>query len=307
MYSYLVLDYLNAPTYKALTYPWLRSRLDKLSLQSFTNVAVGIEFQGKPVGLVLAECLTSQNRGNILSLFVNPEHRQRGLGTALLIQVEELLKEHGYRQMDILYSVNLTTPMLERMLKQQNWSYSSLHGLRCLTNLATIQQASFLNRYTLPKTFTIFPWMELTAQERAEIEQRDNGLNYPDELCPFIETDPIEALSSLGLRYRDEIVGWCVVHRIMPNCVNYRSLFVKPEFQAIGRAIPLLFASINRQITNQEVTNGLFFVLNENLPMMRFANHRLAPYLTAMNLFWKSSKLLQSPTANKGNCPPVFA
>jgi hypothetical protein len=65
MYDYIVLDNLNAPTYKHLTYPWLQERLDQLSSQNLTNIAIGVALQGQPVGLVLAEypqsCIQSES------------------------------------------------------------------------------------------------------------------------------------------------------------------------------------------------------------------------------------------------------
>ena len=303
MYNYIVLDNLTAPTYKHLTYPWLQERLDKLLPSDLTNIALGVVLQGQPVGLVLAEYSINQNQANILSLIVAKEHRQRGLGTALLIQIEEILKGYGCQQLNLLYTLNLATPILERMLKQQNWTPASFYSLQCLTNRATINQAPFLHGYTLPKKFTIFPWAELTAQERAKIEQRDEGLNYPEELSPFKE-DQIEVVSSVGLRYREEVVGWSIVQRVMPNCVTYKALFVKPEFRSLAIGVYLLAASINLQLTDDKVTEAMFIVLTENTRMVRFVNRRLAPYLTAINSFWKSSKLVPTSTLIERNRSP---
>jgi GNAT superfamily N-acetyltransferase len=298
MYKYIVLDRLNAPAYKHLTYPWLQERLDQLSPPE--NIAIGVALQGQPVGLVLAEYPTNQNQAKILSLIVAQEHRQRGLGTALLMQIEEILKEYGCQQLDILYNLNLTTPILERLLKQQNWTPASLYSLQCLTNRETITQAPFLHRYTLPKKFTLFPWVELTDQERTKIKQRENGLNYPDELYPFKE-ERIEPLSSVGLRYEGEVVGWSIFQRITPNFVIYKSLFVKPELRSIGLGVHLFVASANRQLTDEKVTGAMFVVLKENTQMVRFVNRHITPYLTAINSFWKSSKLLQSSTLIEHN------
>jgi GNAT superfamily N-acetyltransferase len=295
MYTYIVLDNINAPTYKHLTYFWLQERLNKLLPSELTNIAIGVVIQGQPVGLVLAEYSINQNQANILSLIVAKEHRQRGLGSALLMQIEEILKGYGCQQLNLLYDLNLTTPILERMLKQQNWTPGSFYSLQCVANRKTITQAPFLSRYTLPKKFTIFPWVELTAQERAKIEQRDDGLNYPDELSPFKE-DQIEALSSVGLRYEGEVVGWSIFQRLTPNFVIYKPLFVKPELRSIGLGIHLFVASANRQLTDEKVTDAMFIILTGNTLMVRFVKRHIIPYLTAVNSFWKSSKLLQSST-----------
>ncbi|MEG4458983.1 GNAT family N-acetyltransferase [Microcoleus sp. N9_A1] len=299
MYDYIVLDSLNASTYKHLTYPWFQERLDRLSSQNLTNIALGVALQGQPVGLVLAEYPTNQNQANILSLIVAQEHRQQGLGTALLMQIEEILKKHGCQQLNLLYSLNLTTPILERMLKQQNWETASFYSLQCLTNRESIKQAPFLNRYVLPNKFTIFPWVDLTAQERTKIKQRENGLNYPDELCPF--QDRIEAVYSIGLRDDlEEVIGWSIVQQ-MPNGAIYKALFIKPDFRAMGLGIHLLAASINRRLTDKKGTEAMFIVLAENKIMVRFVNRHLAPYLTSINSFWKSSKLMASSTSIEQN------
>jgi len=305
MYDYLVLDRLNAPAYKHLTYHWFQDRLNLLSTQYLTTMAIGVALQGRPVGLVLVEYLKDRHQANILSLVVAPGHRQRGIGTALLIQIEEKLTASGCQQIDFIYNLNLTTPILERMLDRQNWTPGSAHSLQCSTNLETIEQAPFLNRYTFPQKFTIFPWSELTDLERSKIEHRENGLNYPDELCPF-RSGRIEAQSSIGvrdslsetLRERDEVIGWSIVEQLSPNCVSYSSLFVKPEYRSIGLGLHLLVASINRQIVDRSVTAGLFIVLQENTAMTKFMTRHLAPYLTAINTYWKSSKLIQLPVSS---------
>jgi ribosomal protein S18 acetylase RimI-like enzyme len=247
--------------------------------------------------LVLVEYLKDRDRADILSLVVAPGHRQRGIGTALLIQIEQILTGSGCQQIDFIYPLNLMTSIMERMLDRQNWSLASAHSLQCLTNLETIEQAPFLSRYTFPQKFTIFPWSELTDLERSKIEHRENGLNYPDELCPF-RLGRIEAPSSIGVRDRDEVIGWSIVEQLSPNCVSYSSLFVKPEYRSIGLGLHLLVASINRQIVDRSVTAGLFIVLQENTAMTKFMTRHLAPYLTEIKSYWKASKLIQLPESS---------
>ena len=266
MYDYLILDRRNAPAYKHLTYYWFQDCLNLLSTQ-FTTIAIGVAFQGQPVGLILAEYPKDRGRAVILSLFVAPEHRQRGIGTALLIQIEQILTVSGCEQIDFIHSLNLMTPVIERILDRQSWSPSSANSLQCLTDLKTIEQAPFLNRYTFPQKFMIFPWSELTELERSQIEHKENGLDYPDELLPF-RAGRIETPASIGVRDGDRVIGWSIVAQVSPNCVSYSSLFVRPEYRSIGLGIHLLVASINRQIVDRSVTAGLFIVLHENTNIM---------------------------------------
>ena len=293
MYDYLILDRLNAPAYKHLTYHWFQDRLNLLSTQDRTTIAIGAAFQGQPVGLVLVEYQKDRDRANILSLVVAPEHRRQGIGTELLIQIEEILTEYGCQQIELFYSLNLMTPVLEQMLARQNWTTGTAYSLRCLTNRENILRVPFLNRYTLPTKYTIFPWSELTTQERTKIQQRANRLDYPDELYPFREEWNLSP-ASVGLRYRDEVVGWNIVTQLTPSFVNFKSRFVKGKFRAIGLGIHLLTASINRQVLDEKVTDAMFTAKLDNAEMVRFVYRHMAPYLTSVINYWKASKLIQT-------------
>ena len=293
MYDYLVLDRSIAPNYSHLTYYWLQERLNLPSSSYSTTIAIGAAFKGQPVGLVLADYSQDSHTANILSLFVNKKHRRQGIGTELLIQIEEILTGYGCQQIELLYSFSLMTPVLERMLDRQNWTPGSAYSLQCLTNRENILRVPFLNRYTLPAKYTIFPWLELTDRERTEIQQRANRLDYPDELNPFREERNL-SLASVGLRYRDEVIGWSIVTQLSPSFVNFKSLFVKGKFRAIGLGIHLLAASINRQALDNKVTDAMFTALLENTQMVRFVHRHMAPYLTSITNYWKASKLIQT-------------
>lgn len=292
-YDYIVLDRSIASNYSHLTYYWLQELLNLPSSPYSTTIAIGAAFEGQPVGLVLTDYSQDSHTANILSLFVDKKHRQQGIGTELLIQIEKTLTEYGCQQIELLYSLNLMTPVLERMLDRQNWTTGTAYSLRCLTNRENILRVPFLNRYTLPAKYTIFPWSELTTQERTKIQQRANRLDYPDELYPFREDWNISP-ASVGLRYRDEVIGWNIVTQLTPSFVNFKSRFVKGRFRSIGLGIHLLAASINRQALDEKVTDAMFIAKLDNAEMVRFVHRHMAPYLTSITNNWKASKLIQT-------------
>ena len=185
------------------------------------------------------------------------------------------------------------TPVLERMLDRQNWTTGDAFSLRCLTNRDNILRVPFLNRYTLPAKYTIFPWSELSVRERTKIQQRVNKLDYPDELNPFREEWNLSP-ASVGLRYRDEVIGWNIVTQLSPSFVNFKSRFVKGKFRSIGLGIHLLAASINRQALDEKVTDAMFTAKLDNAEMVRFVHRHMAPYLTSIINYWKASKLIQT-------------
>jgi ribosomal protein S18 acetylase RimI-like enzyme len=294
MYDYILLDRSSAANYQHLTLDIFHEHLNRLELPRL--IAIGATLEGQPVGLIIASYRPDEPQANILSLLVEPAYRHRGIGTALLSHIEEILTEYGCQKIDMLYNLNPTTPSLEQILKHQNWIPGFVYCERYLTDRETIMKAPFLTRYTLPEKYTIFPWSELTDRERTKIEQRDNGLDYPDILSPFQENH-IDTIGSVGLRYRDEVIGWNIVIQMTSTFVYFKSQFVKSEFRSIGLGVHLLIASLQRQLLDEKATKGSFAVSVENTRMLRFVNRNLAPYLTSIHSCKKSSKLLPSSDA----------
>lgn len=112
------------------------------------------------------------------------------------------------------------------------------------------------------------------------------------ELSPFREEHLIEPRSSFGLRYQGQIVGWMITHRIAVDTVRYSALFIRPDLQSMGRAIPMLATAIRHQLEDPQVTKAMFIVLSENAAMGKFVHCRLSPYLTGVQQTWKASKVL---------------
>lgn len=292
MYKFLVLNPAIAPDYESLAFPFFRSHLHMIESHR-SILAVGVQYQSQPIGLILAEYSQRDRPARIYSLYVEPAHRCRGLGKALITRMEQALSDAGCVEVELTYTFHLTMPVLERILEQLNWSSGRPFSLRCVvTQRQLIQNVPWLN-HALPTSFTLFPWSELTLQDRETIDQqRDSVLMYPAELDPFREEDLIEPRSSFGLRYQGQVVGWMITHRIAVDTVRYSVLFVRPDLQSIGRSIPLLATAIRRQLEDPQVTKAIFIVLLENAPMVKFVHRRLSPYLTEMQQAWKSSKVL---------------
>ena len=223
---------------------------------------------------------------------MKPDHRQQGLGKQLLAQMEQVLSNHGCQQVYMIYSSDIATPALEHILKQDNWLPSRLYSLVCSIKPQDFKKASWMYR-PLPASFTTFPWLELTPQQRQEIQQQQQeGLKYPPELDPFREEDRIEPINSLGLCYQGQVVGWMITHRIAPDTIRYSALFVREDLPKIRCALPLLIAAIKRQKEIPGVTTATFVVMAYNTPMIRFLQRHLAPSLTSIHQAWMATKLL---------------
>jgi GNAT superfamily N-acetyltransferase len=294
MYSFPRLV-LPAEEYEGFTYPRYRQFLAGAP----QVVAVGASRWNEAVGLGLGRVWEDRGVGSILSITVAPNHRLKGIGTTLLARLEEeLKKECGCAE--AVYMGNIpSAEAVKRILDKRGWGPVRPRMMVCRSNLELILKAPWMHRSYLPPDFEIFPWIQLQQEERQKIrEQRD----FRYEVCfsPFIEDEEIEPVSSLGLRYRGDVVGWLITHVIPPDTLRFTRMFVRPDLQKRGRAISLLIESMARYKDGPIASvapNGIFDIHVENRSMIEFAKRRLAPYMTDMYFSYGSVKMFQAASA----------
>lgn len=277
----------QAVLFEKFTYPIYRPLLKMLGKDSSLS-AVAIMLEQQPIGLALVKI--DNNQSEILSFFIHPEHRGKGLGKKLLTQVEIELRKRKCYQVRVIYVSNATTPAFERILEQLNWTVPQLRMLVCKGVIEKFQDSPLLS-LTLPSSYLIFPWIELTQKERKKIQQQQlSSPWYPEVLSPFDEEEMIEPINSLGLRYQDQVVGWMITHRVAQDTIRYTKLFVKQELQSLGRAIPLLTTALKLQLEKSDARKGVFTVIADNSKMIKFVDKRLNSYLTSMSSSWQVFK-----------------
>jgi GNAT superfamily N-acetyltransferase len=302
-YQFSFVDSRQAETYQSLTYPRFHALLQTLTDDS-SAIAIGVELEGTPVGLALARTDDSNEahlEGQILSLFVVPNHRHQGLGRALLSHLEIELQQRGCQQVEISYLSSPSSPALERILAQQQWFAPQATALVCYASTDRVEQAppphltDYLDRLLqrLPSGYAFFPWHTLTAAERVDLEQQMQTDTLMQRFNPFLEEDKLEPLNSLGLRDGERIIGWVITHRIAPDIIRYTQMYVDPGSQPLSRSTLLLAKAIQLQVTQLPHTQGTFRVDIDNTAMVRFVYRRLKPYLEDVRTAYSATKFLQ--------------
>lgn len=262
-------------------------------------IAVTANHQGQVVGLALAELAPDGQTAEVLSLAVIPDHRGRGVGGKLLDRLGAALKAQKCRGILLKYWGNWhQIKPLEKILSSQGFSQPQTHQILCQSDIETISQAPWLNKYQLPAEFGIFPWAELTETERRQLQAADW---YPRSLTPFQEEATLEPLNSLGLRHRGDIIGWCITHRTAPDTIQYTSLYVPPKFQVLGRGILLLSESIRRQIDGQ-IPHFIWRVDIKSEKVLRFVRRRLVPHSRTVKEHRHATRIL--PVGGERSPPP---
>lgn len=282
----------NAASFLALTPPAFQPRLRRMEAEV---TAVGAVQEGRPVGMVLAEYRVETRSAHLLSIFIPPAHRRSGLGTHLLRAVEAELARQGCQR--------ITVEFMERAEEIspfdpffQSCGYASPRpGIYLFRGpVRHLLSNEWVTRCRqLPARFTVDPWASTTAAEREAIRQGEN-VWYPPLLSPFVEEAAIDPALSLVLRDRGEVAGWLIAERMGEAAVLYKTMFVKPRHQRMGRGLSLFAEGIHRMVRVPGLTEALCFVEQANTPMLRSMRHRIMGADSQAQILYRTHKTLSS-------------
>ncbi|MEA5627194.1 GNAT family N-acetyltransferase [Nostoc sp. UHCC 0251] len=284
----------EALAYQTFTFPLFRPHLQVLKPGS-SIVAIAASNASEPIGLALSEIQPNGKLAQVLSIFVAPFYRRQGIGTALLRRLESQLRSQGCTHLELVYTTGkTTTPALERLLEICDWNSPQPRMLVGKSTYSSMINAPWMKRTALPASYSLFPWQEITQDDRTALEQQTNSW-IPSQLMPFQHEQNLEPLNSLGLRYQGDVVGWIITHRLDPETIRYTSGFVRPDLQKAGRYISLIANAIQLQI-DAKVLFGIWTVPFVYPAMVSFVRQRMLPYMIAIEESRISSKnLIQHP------------
>lgn len=255
----------------AMTFPAYRHLLDMRprprhpelgEVEPIQPFAIVARQDGRLVGLALAETPLAETPvttipeatalpPQLLSVFVRPEARRRGVATALVAAVEAEVRARGLGQLAAVYTTGKPgIEWMEQIFARRGWDPPERASLsvRIETKRALTWNGFEERRVrALGRGLEIFPWAELTDAENEEI-QRSNGERRWIE--PSLEPWPHDRSqldsSSVGARYQGKVVGWVLNHRILPGVVRFSVSFMRRDLSRRGRIVPLYHASFLR-------------------------------------------------------------
>jgi GNAT superfamily N-acetyltransferase len=283
MYTLSVLDSSKASSYENLTFPLYRNILYDLD-NNKSMIAIAASNNEQPLGLAIAEIRPQDRSAQVHSIFVEPSHRSHGIGTALLTNLQVEIGCRAGRTVEMVYTIGKpTTPALERLLQKCQWTSPQPRMLLCNGSVEKVMEASWMKKYSqLSEDYTIFPWTEITEQERNMIKNLQQEQSWiPEDLIPFNHEKGLEPLNSLGLRYQGQVVGWVINHRLYPDTIRYTCSFVRKDLQKMGRIISLYAEAAKLQM-QAKILRGIWTVPMEHESMVKFVRQRWMPYLDSV-------------------------
>ncbi len=236
------------------------------------------------VGLALAEAPITRAGGlcELLSLYVRPESRSRGVATALLAWIEEELARRGFESVMTVYMTGKPSlPAVERILEKRGWLKPQRRAIVARFAPEEIAALRWFGRMRLSPDYEIFSWTDMTPEALEALRASNQRSPW---VTPGLEAwrycvPAFDAVSSVGLRYRGEVVGWVINHRSAPEIVRFVAAFARQDLPRRGAALAIIAESIRRLVgTGCRVCTFATAAIYQ--PMIEFVMNRNVAHLT---------------------------
>jgi GNAT superfamily N-acetyltransferase len=282
--------------FAAMTYPSLRALLAGQDPAAHP-VAIGALLDGEPAGLALGGLpATDQRLPGLVSLFVAPAQRNRGIGAELLARFEREMAARGCAEIETVFTSNKPGAVeFAAVLAKRHWPTPEMRMLLIKLDIHSLRKAHWFQRTPLPPDEEIIRWRDVTEAEREDLraQQREEGWIAKD-LVPFDHEAGCCLHTSMALRKNGRIAGWMICHLIDAVHQRYTCGYTRPELQRLGRYIQLMVAASEPLCTPEYPASVPIYTVPAWHPrMVRFADRRMVPHSLFRGETMGSRKLLR--------------
>lgn len=261
--------------YEELTFPPVARRLALRPAAGDWQGALAVA-AGGPVGLALVE-LGASGTAQLFSLAVHPAHRRRKIGSALTAAAEHLAGRAGAAAIEGAYRTSWRSrPAIEALLAARRWTVPETRLVLARGETGFARRLLRTPPPDLPEEAEIFSWEALLPGERDAIlaHQREDPW-FPEILSPFQEKPRLEPTISVGLRWRREVAGWLVCHRVAFDTLQYSALFVRDDLRGRGLAWAVVREAVRRRLADPDIRYTIFAVDARNQRMRAILDRRI--------------------------------
>lgn len=257
----------------------------------------------RPAGLALTLYHPDENIVRLVWLIVVEPFRNKGLGRGLLEYCAEQAKQMGASS--IVYEEEHKLPhdvkdWTRQFFSACGWPPFELQRKTSIFPVGQIEalpksQAAIqwgLRKIERSKEYTVFPWSQLTDEDREYILRRKEEGWYTPIFNPFRAERHIEPLISYGIRYQGKVVGWFIGHRPSIDTVTYTSGFIDPAHRS-SRILPAVFGlCLHRHSQHPEIARGIIPVEGDNETMLAFLKRVADPIAETVSVRYVTRKEL---------------
>lgn len=207
----------QAKLYLPFTYKKYREWLKKLEPSLEKEVLlVGASYESQPIGLLVAKIFPEKSGVALLSLFVQGNFRNQGIGTALLKKAMVFLKENKIALINSTYYMLKDAPKFEKVLQKAGWEPPTVYRLSyrfSFENLTESHIDRWLRRMPKNSDYQLIPWDKVSQKELSQIDE----LNEQDGRWKKLRsTESIQQLQMNNfhlyiLKDETNILGWAII------------------------------------------------------------------------------------------------
>ncbi|MCB8822135.1 GNAT family N-acetyltransferase [Microvirga rosea] len=285
----------NLAAIRHLTFPAVYDIVRERYPSQFYAVAafIGSDAIGLAIGVAgpRSEC-------EVLSVYVVDFCRRQGIGSSLLLRLEQTFLEKGFRKGVHFLTVNPEEQGPVRFLMSRGWNRPVIVKLICRSTLRQAFETPWLVRAKLPDQHRVISWSALTSVQRSTIAA---GIEkwIPDELDPFSFENGSDIGTSIALVAGADdhapVAGWVLTHRLDASTLRWTCSFIDPSIQGKARILPLWLEVARRQKNVDGLENFVFTIPLSQPRMVRFATRYMRPWLTGLDYSCMTMKEL-TPT-----------
>ena len=234
--------------WEGLTYPaYAKSVADG----EFPWLAAAVRgVNGEPLGLALARLDAPERKADLLSVYVAPPHRWRGLGVALLCRLrEDIARRTGLERLSVNYGSRISgLEALEKTIVRAGYGTPFTRIFFGQSRIANIPRWAKGAGGSAAADWRVISWAKARSEGIDPIE-RGSCAGGPAHLSVRFRESEIDWSTSQMLFSGGEAKGWFVTHRFAekPDTLYYTKFWVEPGFAARHRAaaVLLLRAAMN--------------------------------------------------------------
>jgi len=254
-------------------------------------IALAASVNGVRAGISLAVIDGSGTRGTIHALQVTEPFRNQGIGSRLLIETENRLRESGcawsqVEQHEAPDEVSESIAFAKN--REYRWETTLLRQFDLSTESVIAQQ--WFKQCWLPDHAELFSWSALKEQERNELIPRADS--YPPGMSPFLQEDRIDLEFSIGMRIDGKVAGWVIMEKLDSGMMLYRTMYVIPEYERLGIGFVMAVEATRAPGFAERYPYIRFNIFDFNRAMVRLIEKRCAEATVRTKRLIRMSKAL---------------
>lgn len=303
--------------FSAQTFPALARQLADLQ-PPWT--AIGAEAGGEAIGLALGR--TGEHAAEISSVFVRPDRRRQGVGTRLLLALEEALASRGATRACVRFSDSLPgRTALTGLLTAAGWPPPEVYALQITGRAGAMAAeggawAGVAGRLKAPRGFA-FPPLRFEDRDDAEVERLMAQQDWGTHADPRLYREVLDPDCSVAIRAVSDgrLAGWVIAQPLEVGMgpgtrndeapsVYYPENYLDAALWSAGLSIGAYFHAFSRQAERHGPRSLAVYRTHPGVArMLSFSRRRFAPMAERVDTVMISRKSLGDAAAEPGSSP----